>query len=129
MNLMLVVNLDWYCFPGCKIEPRTENQQCVVFTSIDPSEVEAKSCSAVVIQIISLTVDLSCLLPAGLRLVFLGAQVVRTSSHGDTECHITLMAPEVNIPHLEHSLTHAVDCSSHLKLIIYLFFPQCLGGH
>lgn len=129
MNLILLVNLGWYCFPGCKIEPGTENQQCVVFTSIDPSEVEAKSRSVVVIQIISLTVDLSCLLPAGLRSVFLGAQVVRTSSHGGTECHIILVAPEVNSPHLQHSLTHAVDWSSHLKLIIYLFFPQCLGGH
>lgn len=50
--------------------------------------------------------DMACLLQTGLRLVFLGAQVVMTSSHGGTKYHISSVAPEADSLPLRHSPTH-----------------------
>lgn len=81
---------------------------------------------------ISPPIDMVCLLQTGLRLGFLGAQVMTNSSQSGTKYHISSVAPEADsVPH-RHSPTHATDCSTHLaflKLIMDLVFLQGLIGH
>lgn len=70
MNLVQVVDLAGYCFPGLYLKSQVENHQCKIFTPLDPSKVEGKSLHLVVMHIIYLPMDMAFLSKTDFSLIW-----------------------------------------------------------